>query len=108
MLDYRVLGGEPLFVRPPVNAERLLRRLAPLERMRPWAGGASGLYVIRARKQTVPMTLIRRPWLRARAAVPVRARGLASAPDAAGGRVVELALARRARHVRWSDTERPG
>ena len=79
VLDYRVLGAEPLFVRPPVNAERVLRRLAGLERLRPWAGAACGLYVIRARKQTVPMTLIRRPWLRARAGVAVGARGLASA-----------------------------
>ena len=98
VLDYRVLGAEPLFVRPPVNAERMLRRLAGLERLRPWAAG--GLYVIRARKQTVPMTLIRRPWLRARAGAAVGARGLASAgvARAAGPRagVVELAAVRDA------------
>ena len=78
VLDYRVLAAEPLFVRPPVNAERVLARLAGLERLRPWAGAASGLWVVRAKKQTVPMTLIRNHhWLRAGAAVG--ARGLASA-----------------------------
>lgn len=97
VLDYRVLGAEPLFLRPPLNSGRVLRKLHPLERLRPWAGAACGLYVIRARKQTIPMTLIRRPWLRARAGVPVGAHGLANAGADAGARVIDFARARLAR-----------
>ena len=68
VLDYRVLDSHALFVRPPINSERLLRRMARLERLEPWLGAVGGLYVVTARKQTLPMTLLRRPW-RARAGI---------------------------------------
>ena len=60
VLDYRVLDSHAMFIRPPFNSERLLRRLHALERLEPWLGALGGLYVIRARKQSVPMTLVRR------------------------------------------------
>ena len=79
VLDYRVLDSDATFIRPPINSERLLRRLNGLERLQPWLGGIGGLYVVRARKQTVPMTLVRRPhWRRQRAGIA--AAGLARAP----------------------------
>ncbi len=65
VLDYRVLGSDPLFVRPPIDSERVLRRLQRVERWSPLVGALGGLYVIQARKQSVPMSLLRRPWLRA-------------------------------------------
>lgn len=74
VLDYRVLDSHALFVRPPINSERLLRRMARLERLEPWLGAVGGLYVVTARKQTLPMTLLRRPW---RARAGIAAAGLA-------------------------------
>lgn len=66
VLDYRVLDSTALFIRPPINSERLLRQLGGMDRLERWIGGLGGLYVMRARKQTVPMTLMR-PWRRTRA-----------------------------------------
>ena len=73
VLDYRVLGSTPLFVRPPIDSSRLLRRLKRMEQWSPLVGSLGGLYVIQARKQTVPMTMSRRQWLTARTGVRVSA-----------------------------------
>ena len=78
VLDYRVLDSHAMFIRPPFNSERLLRRLHALERLEPWLGGVGGLYVIRARKQSVPMTMLRRQRL-------VRRAGMAAAALARSG-----------------------
>lgn len=59
VLDYRVLDSTAMFMRPPVNSERVLRRLAKLESLHRWLSGIGGVYVMRARKQTVPMTMVR-------------------------------------------------
>lgn len=71
VLDYRVLASDPLFARPPIDNERVLRRLQRVERWSPLVGALGALYIIQARKQTVPMNLIRRPWLRPRTGVRV-------------------------------------
>ena len=71
VLDYRVLHSEASFIRPPINSERLLRRLRGLERLQPWVGGLGGIYILRARKQTIPMTLSRRHWRRQRSSMSV-------------------------------------
>lgn len=62
VLDYRVLDSRALFLRPPINSPRLLRRLGGLDRLERWFSGVGGLYVLRARKQSLPMTLVRRQW----------------------------------------------
>lgn len=59
VLDYRVLDSSAMFIRPPINSERVLRRLSKLEGLQRWLGGIGGLYVMRARKQTLPMTMAR-------------------------------------------------
>ena len=59
VLDYRVLHSEALFIRPPLNSPRLLAKLRSLERLQPWLGGIGGLYVLQARKQTIPLTVMR-------------------------------------------------
>lgn len=64
VLDYRVQHSEAMFIRPPINSQRLLARLRPMERLQPWLGMLGGLYVIKARKQTLPLTLARRQWRR--------------------------------------------
>lgn len=71
VLDYRVLHSEASFIRPPINSERLLRRLKGLERLQPWFGGLGGIYIVQARKQTIPMTLARRQWRRQRSTMSV-------------------------------------
>lgn len=65
VLDYRVLDSGAMFMLPPVNSKRLLRRFARLESLRRYIGGVGGIYVMRARKQTLPMTMVRQ-WGRAR------------------------------------------
>lgn len=71
VLDYRVLRSEASFIRPPFNSERLLRRLEGMERLQPWLGGLGGVYILQARKQTIPMTLSRRQWRRQRSGMSV-------------------------------------
>jgi len=72
VLDYRVLDSAALFIRPPINSTRVLRRLNRLERLQPWVGGIGGLYILRARKQTIPMTMTRAQWMSKRGGIAVR------------------------------------
>ena len=71
VLDYQVLHSEALFIRPPVNSQRILHRLRRLERLRPWLSAFGGLYVLQARKQTIPMTMVRRQWRRRASGISV-------------------------------------
>jgi len=71
VLDYRVLNSTCLYVRPPVNSVKLQRKLAAVEKLQPWIGAVGALYVLHARKQTIPMTLARRQWRRSRAGISV-------------------------------------
>lgn len=64
VLDYRVLDSAAMFMRPPVNSERVLRRLKKMERVPQMFSGVGAVYVMRARKQTLPMTMVRQ-WSRA-------------------------------------------
>lgn len=59
VLDYRVLDSTSVFLRPPFNSEGLLRRLHGVEGLQRWFSGVGGLYIMRARKQSLPMTLMR-------------------------------------------------
>ena len=68
VLDYRVLDSSAMFIRPPVNSERVLRRLGRMDGLERWLGGLGGLYIMRARKQTLPMTMMRQ-WRRARSGI---------------------------------------
>jgi len=61
VLDYHVLDSTAMFMRPPINSERILRRLSRMESLNRWFSGVGGVYIMRARKQTIPMSLIR-PW----------------------------------------------
>ncbi len=96
VLDYRVLSSEPFFIRPPVQSERLLRRLRPIENVSPLASTLGGLYVIQARKQTVPLSMSRKQWLGARSGRVGRATGgFAGATGRRVAGVVKLDSARR-------------
>ncbi|MBX2883663.1 MAG: class I SAM-dependent methyltransferase [Granulosicoccus sp.] len=65
LLDYRVLDSSAMYMLPPINSQALLRRMARLESLQRYIGGIGGIYVMRARKQTIPMTLVRQ-WGRSR------------------------------------------
>lgn len=88
VLDYRVLDTQALFMRPPINSPRILDKLGGIEKLDKWMSGVGGLYVLRARKQTVPMTPVRRQRLLARPGMA--AAGLARAGQAGGGKAVAL------------------
>jgi len=62
VLNFRLLDSQCVYVRPPINSQRVQNRLRPLEKFRPWLGAVGGVYVLHARKQTFPMTLARRQW----------------------------------------------
>ncbi len=68
VLGYRVLDSTAMFIRPPINSELVLRRLNKMEGLQRWIGGVGGLYVMRARKQSMPMTMTRQ-WRRPRAGI---------------------------------------
>lgn len=71
VLDYRVLDSTCLYVRPPINSLKLQRKMSALEKLQPWIGAIGALYVLHARKQTVPMTMVRRQWRRSRPGISV-------------------------------------
>lgn len=90
VLDYAVEHRQSLFLRPPLNNARLLRRLARLEPAWGSHTGVGGIYIMRAKKQSVPMTLLRqRVWQ------PSRALGASYARE--GGGLAEPVSARIAR-----------
>ncbi len=71
VLNYRVMYSEAMYIRPPINSERILSRLRKVERLQPWLGGLGGLYVLQARKQTIPMTMTRLQWRKKRTGLTV-------------------------------------
>ncbi len=70
VLDYRILNSNSVFFRPPVNSRRLLKRLRRLEHLQPWLSAIGGAYIMQARKQTVPLTMQRKQWVRTRSSIP--------------------------------------
>ncbi len=71
VLDYGVLHSESLFMRPPVDSHRILWKLRRLEKLQRRIGSMGGLYILQARKQTLPMTMQRQVWLPKRATLGV-------------------------------------
>ncbi|MBX2835768.1 MAG: class I SAM-dependent methyltransferase [Gammaproteobacteria bacterium] len=86
VLNYRTLQSEAVFLRPPINSHRLLWSLRRLESLSRIAGGIGGVYLIQARKQTIPMTLTRKAWRRHTAGVATGS----IAREQATSRVVKL------------------
>ncbi len=71
VLNYRVLDSASLFVRPPVNHAWILQKTRRIEKLQPWIGGIGGLYIIHARKETIPVTPAKHSWHRQRAGLQV-------------------------------------
>lgn len=66
VLGFRVMTSETVFLRPPVNRSRLLSGTRHIEKAQKLLGFAGGVYLIHARKQSIPMTMSRQQWLKPR------------------------------------------
>lgn len=66
VLGFRIVATETVFLRPPVNRSGLLQATRHLEKTQKVFGFAGGIYLIHARKQSIPMTLTRHQWLKPR------------------------------------------
>lgn len=66
VLGFRTVSTETVFLRPPVNRPGVLRRTRHIEKTQRFLGFAGGVYLLHARKQSVPMTLSRQQWLKPR------------------------------------------
>ena len=67
LLDYQVLDEHQIFFRPPLQGrriwERIMNRLHWMERLgRRFRLGLGGVYLLAARRRTVPMTLVKPRW----------------------------------------------
>ncbi len=71
LLNFRILREESFFLRLPVSRTDLLRRTRFVEKARPMFGKLGGIYIVHARKQTIPMTAVRNKWRRQSASVAV-------------------------------------
>ncbi len=76
VLNYQVMDSTCLYLRPPINSASLLSVMGRIESLQPWLGGLGAVYVLHARKQTLPMTLAR--YQRRRQAAGLRVTGFAS------------------------------
>lgn len=66
VLGFRIVSTETVFLRPPVNRAGVLRKTRGLEKTQRFLGLAGGVYLIHARKQSIPMTMSRQQWLKPR------------------------------------------
>jgi len=66
VLGFRIMSTETVFLRPPINRPSVLRRTRYVEKTQRVLGFAGGVYLIHARKQSVPMTMSRQQWLKPR------------------------------------------
>ncbi len=64
VLGFRIVTAETVFLRSPVDRPGFLRRTRHIEYTQRFLGFVGGVYLIHARKQTVPMTLARQNWMR--------------------------------------------
>ena len=71
VLNYRVMHSSAFYLRPPLQSPRLLARLQSIEKAQRYIGAMGGLYLLHARKQTLPLSMSRRHWLRQRSGIAV-------------------------------------
>jgi len=71
VLNYQVTDSRSFYLRPPVNRQWVLHGLSRLERLQPWLGAVGAVYILHARKQTIPFTWVRSQRKTLRNGVPV-------------------------------------
>ena len=64
VLGFKIISTETVFLRPPVNRTGVLRKMRFIEKTQRLLGFAGGVYLIHARKQSIPMTMARQQWLK--------------------------------------------
>lgn len=71
VLNYQVHESEAFFLRPPLQSAKVLAKMRMLEKTQRWLGLLGGLYMLHARKQTLPLTPAKRVWLPQRSRIQV-------------------------------------
>ena len=69
VLSYSVEQRQSFFLRPPVRNAKLLRRLRLLEKNQRWLGYFGGIYLLHAKKQTIPLNPAKSIWLPQRSSI---------------------------------------
>jgi len=69
VLSYNVEQKQSFFLRPPVRNAKLLRRLRLLEKNQRWLGYFGGIYLLHAKKQTIPLIPAKSIWLPKRSSI---------------------------------------
>lgn len=69
VLNFRIIQEQSFFLRFPIANSTLLRRTRFVEKARPVMGKLGAIYIMHARKQMLPMTMVRPPWRRQAAGV---------------------------------------
>jgi len=64
VLGYRIVTAETVFLRTPIDRPGFLRRTRYIEHTQRFFGFVGGVYLIHARKQSIPMTITRQSWMR--------------------------------------------
>jgi SAM-dependent methyltransferase len=62
LLSFRLLKKETFFLRVPISNESFLNKTKFIEKSRPVIGKLGGLYIMYARKQTIPLSAVRQKW----------------------------------------------
>ncbi|MCB1756534.1 MAG: methyltransferase domain-containing protein [Gammaproteobacteria bacterium] len=71
LLNFRILQEQTFFLRLPIASSGLLQKTRFVEKARPMLGKLGGVYIIHARKQSIPMMLVRSKWRRKTAGIAV-------------------------------------
>lgn len=71
VLNYQVLESRCFYLRPPINGRWAVYGLNRLEKLQPWFGAVGAVYLLHARKRTIPLTMVRAQRRIHRTGVPV-------------------------------------
>ncbi len=63
VLSYRIEYRQAFFLRPPIRSPRILKRLQVMEKNQRWLSFFGAVYLLHAKKQTVPLIPAKRLWL---------------------------------------------
>jgi len=100
VLNYKIDEHHTFFLRPPLRSKKLLRRLQLIEKGQRWLSPFGAIYVLHARKQTIPLTPAKRLWLPQRGRIKTGA--LASVREVAASREGSAGVVKRDKAVEKS------
>lgn len=100
VLSYRVDYKQAFFLRPPIRSPRILKRLQVLEKNQRWLGFFGAVYLLHAKKQTIPLIPAKRLWLPHRSRLEAGSLARVRDTNANAVKVVELRVQETARKPR--------